>query len=488
MQPGEEYKALSRGALVNTIGQICRLMRGLSLILFARFLGAETFGLYFLVWSLTEIVHFASLLGLQHGALWHASELAAQNRQREIRRSIFKIFGLGQVMGLLGVGLVYLVGPWIAEVILKQERVAQYWFLFSLTIPFYIGSHILVHALRSTLKMHYEVWVFYILVPAVILAAGAGFLWAGWGLTGCILAHLIAQIAGLFLALAFFVRVFPQAKALPAKVNWRIFLPYSIYLGGMDILQIVKQRLDLIVLGRFLSLEMVGIYGALAEVGFVIRKIRHIFEAILLPLISRLHALHDPGRLKEQLIVTIRWVLIVALGFYGVLWIAPAEILKIFGAGFAVGATALIFFAAGEIAHGTLGLMEADLQMAGKSNIVFFNWVLTLLLNFVLLWWLVPIYGLSGAAIATAATLTSIGILRVFQVKRLEGFCPFHRSQLKPIVACVASLGLCLLLPIPWKLLTVGLYLVFFLGLLKVIGLEREDQSAWARFKSRFRN
>lgn len=488
MERGEEYKALSRGALVNTIGQICRLMRGASLVIFARWLGAGDFGLYFLVWGLTEIVHLTFLLGLHNGALWHASELAAQNRAGEIRRSVLQIFWVGLVLGCLGIVFVYALGPWIAETILKQEQTAHYWLLFSLTTPFFAGSRILVHSLRATLKMQYEVLTFYILEPAVILLAGFGFLLAGWGLTGCILAHLAAQAAGLTLALFFFLRLWPAAQALPARVFWRTLLPYSIYLGGMDVLQIVKQRLDLIILGRFLTLEMVGIYGALSEVGFVIRKIRQIFEAILLPIISRLRALKDPCRLQQQFAVTIRWVLIVALGFYGVLAIVPGPILKIFGAGFAVGAAALLIFAAGEIVHGTLGLMEGDLQMAGKSNIIFMNWALTLVLNFALLWWLVPLHGLIGAASATALTLTTLGCLRVFQVKKLEGFYPFALSQFKPIAACAASLGLCLLLPIPWKLLTVGFYLVFFLGLLKAIGLEPEDQAAWERFKARQRD
>lgn len=488
MEAGEEYKTLSRGALVNTIGQICRLMRGASLVIFARWLGAGDFGLYFLVWGLTEIVHLTFLLGLHNGALWHASELAAQNRAGEIRRSVLQIFWAGLGLGVLGIIFVYTLGPWIAEAILKQEQTARHWLLFSLTTPFFAGSRILVHSLRATLKMHYEVLTFYILEPAVILLAGFGFLLAGWGLTGCILAHLFAQAAGLTLALFFFLRLWPVSQALPAKVSWRTLLSYSIYLGGMDILQIVKQRLDLIILGRFLNLEMVGIYGALSEVGFVVRKIRQIFEAILLPIISRLRTLKDPARLRGQFVVTIRWVLIVAFGFYGVLAIAPGPILKIFGAGFAVGSAALLIFAAGEIVHGTLGLMEGDLQMAGKSNIIFMNWALTLALNFVLLLWLVPLYGLTGAASATALTLTAVGCLRVFQVKRLEGFFPFDRSQIKPLAACVIALLVSTLPPLPSKLLAVGLYLALFLAALKCLKLEVEDRAAWERFKKRFRN
>lgn len=482
MNPGDEYKTFSKGATVNTVGQIFRLTRAASLVIFARFLGAKDFGLYFLVWSLTEIVQGAFSLGLQGGALWLASEKMAEGKKEEIRPLTLKIFIVETFLGILAVLIVFLFGPWVAEHLIKKPEASFPWFIFSLTTPFYFGSRVLGSALRATLKMHYEVLIYFCLEPAVILIVGIITLLLGLGIEGCVIAHLVSSIAGFILALILFAKAYPKESAAKnISPAWRPLLTYSFYLGGVDLLQLIKQRLDLIILGRFLTLEMVGIYSAVSEIGFIIKKIRNLFDTILMPIISRLRALKDKERLRRQFIVTLRWILILSLAFYGVLWISPSSILKIFGAHFAVGGEALLIFSLGEIFFATLGILECDLQMTGKSNIIFLNWGATVVINFVLLYLWIPKWGLNGAALATAAVLILMGVVRVFQVKFLEGFFPFHFSQAKVLAAWILSLLFTHFLSIPWKPLAIVLYLTCYFLFIRLFGLEAEDRKILKR-------
>jgi O-antigen/teichoic acid export membrane protein len=105
-----------------------------------------------------------------------------------------------------------------------------------------------------------------------------------------------------------------------------------------------------------------------------------------------------------------------------------------------------------------------------------------LVLNVLLNLWLIPAYGIVGAAVAWALSLAVVNAARVVQVKRLIGALPVSAGMAKGLAAGAAALGAGLLvralLPAGFGTLVAGLaaIAVVYLGAVLGLGLSREDR------------
>ena len=79
---------LARGVLVNSLGVLLKTSRPLYLVLFARSLGIEDFGIYLLAFAIQEAVSKVATLGLNWGGKQVIGYLYTAGRQSEMRRQI----------------------------------------------------------------------------------------------------------------------------------------------------------------------------------------------------------------------------------------------------------------------------------------------------------------------------------------------------------------------------------------------------------------
>lgn len=101
-------------------------------------------------------------------------------------------------------------------------------------------------------------------------------------------------------------------------------------------------------------------------------------------------------------------------------------------------------------------------------------------LNFVL----VPVYGILGAALATAAAIVLMNALTLLSVRRLLGFWPYNRLYVKPAAAGILAtavvylgkLGLSLPMGVQTVLVLGPLFLVSYTVLIVIFGLSSSDR------------
>ena len=123
------------------------------------------------------------------------------------------------------------------------------------------------------------------------------------------------------------------------------------------------------------------------------------------------------------------------------------------------------------------------LIMSGRSNIVFINSVVLLIVALALDFWLVPVYGLMGAAVAGAFVIASVNIVRLGEVWFLMRMHPFSRAYFKPLVAALPAFVVGLMWR-QWLPLYSFVYLAlacltvggFYLVSLLMLGLDQGDR------------
>ena len=179
---------------------------------------------------------------------------------------------------------------------------------------------------------------------------------------------------------------------------------------------------DTIMIGYYLDETGVGVYRLAFKVATLITFAQFAINSIAAPMFSSFYAKKDlPGMKKITRNIGYMNIAISTPIFIAII-IFPNFVLDIFGEEFSAGVSPLIVLAIGQIINALCGPVMYLLNMTGKEkkarNIIIVASVINLALNF----YFIPIYGLMGAAYATAISTSVWNVMAVIQIKKDYGF------------------------------------------------------------------
>jgi O-antigen/teichoic acid export membrane protein len=249
---------------------------------------------------------------------------------------------------------------------------------------------------------------------------------------------------------------------------------------------------DRIMLGYFRASKDLGIYSAAAVISQQAGLITYSFGYIFCPIISDLYHRREFGDLQRLYKTVTRWIVSVNVVLLVLLILFSRQIMAIFGSEFTAGGLVLVVLAAAHLIGYVSGgaLVGYVLRMSGKQDIELMNAIVLLVLNIVLNLWLIPLYGILGAAVATGISFTVISALRIAEVCLLLQMHPYDRNYHKSFVAAAVVVLLAVFLSrwtmtAPyWIFVMAALALLYFVVLF-FLGLEYEDRMIWETIKSR---
>ncbi|MFQ5640708.1 MAG: polysaccharide biosynthesis C-terminal domain-containing protein, partial [bacterium] len=147
------------------------------------------------------------------------------------------------------------------------------------------------------------------------------------------------------------------------------------------------------------------------------------------------------------------------------------------------GSTALYFLVFGELINAGAGSVGYMLMMTGRPKMNLINAIILCLMTLGLGLWLIPQYGILGAALTTAVSVAIINILRLIEVYYFERIHPYNQYFTKPIVAGVCSLIFVLVFRyfIPttngvYTMVSILLFGLVFIATLIFLKLQQEDK------------
>ena len=149
--------------------------------------------------------------------------------------------------------------------------------------------------------------------------------------------------------------------------------------------------------------------------------------------------LYHQGRLDEVrriYRVATGWVLRLSLPAFVALLVFPEQLLRLVGGpGLAGGAAVTVVLALGQLVNAATGPCGTLLNMSGRVSVNMADNLAALLLNVLLNLWLIPAYGILGAAVAWAVSLAAVNIARVWQVRAQVHTVPVTAGMVKGLVA-----------------------------------------------------
>ena len=489
---------LAGGTLVNFVGKLGRLTKGTFIAAVKVLFGAEIVGLYEVAWGVAFTLSRVGLYGLHRGVVKQVVEARVAEDDEAANRSIGAALGLGTVLSLIVVGVTVAAAPPLLHAVYPDlPTLVPALRIMIWAVPLLTLTGIFIAATRALRIMRFDVYVTSIAGPIILL--GAGVLAGVWeaGLIGLSLAQIVMAIGMSLMALYYFERHF-SLKACLSHIGtmrqWRVLHGFSFPVMLLELLGNIITRLDILMLAAYAGAAEAGIYAIARRAASATMKLPQSFDPIFSSIVSDLSYRRQYDELSARLVSVARWSLTVNLPVTAVVLLAGDVILSLLGEDTVMGAGALVILCLGMLVYSVFVANEQLLIMSGRQYLCLLDTLLWVGLNAGLNWWLIPDYGLVGAAVVASLTMNLINILRMAQVWVIYRCHSFHWSQLKPIGAAAAALALAYglkswlpLEPIWAKVMSCVVFMPVYLGGLFLLRLDPEDRMLLGRVMRRLR-
>ncbi len=191
------------------------------------------------------------------------------------------------------------------------------------------------------------------------------------------------------------------------------------------LLTIIRERFVVIIVGLFVGAAAAGLFRLADQLANSINRLTEVFARPMFAELSRLYGQSENSKLRSLFLRSLRLSAISGLTMFGILILFGEHILLLMSGPEFVAAYPLLLLLAGATIIGLIVVgLEPLLQAADRATTAFITRLLSLVFLAALLVWLLPAYGVFGAAlamlmsaIATALLLMLIG-WRLLQVLR----------------------------------------------------------------------
>ena len=209
-------------------------------------------------------------------------------------------------------------------------------------------------------------------------------------------------------------------------------LSFSVPLLAVSMLMMVMSWTDTLMLGYFKSPDVVGLYNAALPLANLLSMTLSSMSFIYIPTISQLYSKNLMNELKRSYIILTKWIFLVTLPLFFVLFLFPDIMLNLlFGSRYIGASVALQILAFGFFLNICLGFTYNTLLVLGKSKFLMCTFAISAIINIILNMVLIPPMGIVGASLASAFSLTVVKILNMVKLYRFFGVHPFVKNYLK---------------------------------------------------------
>ena len=418
-----------RGAAASLVMTAASMLLGVTnSVLLGRSLGPEQFGLYSFVLIVVGLVTVPFWYGMSVLLTRETARMAASGTRGQMGDLLGWSFGWA-ARAIVAVTALAAVMLWLLSGWLGPGRTA----VCLVGLPFIALS--IVQPLNSSLLRGLGGLVrsqFADLVarPAMVLLGlllvlgifGRHFMTAQSGLAISMLAMLIGTgLSGYWLIVTW------QTMRLAARRGAEPYLPSYRFrnllaFSAVAVLSALYGSIDTLMLDRLDGDAALGVYRIAMTALQLVNSLVAAINTITQPSVASLHIAGDQGRLQRLLTANSRATLALVAVPAAVLILFGAPLLRVvFGEAFVAGAPALAIGAAGQLVTVLAGPVWNVLSMTGHERSALRFLLIATVSNFALCALLIPAFGMTGAAIGTAAGNIVFVSLMSFNERRLAG-------------------------------------------------------------------
>lgn len=394
----------------------------LAQIIQARLMGEFEYGIFAFVWVLVVVFGNLSCLGF-HTAVIRFLPQHHNRGEQELVRGLHwsaRVIAMASATILAVLGLLFLK--------FFNHIVPDYWlvplFLGLFTLPMIALGDVLDGTARANGWIFTALTPTFIIRPVLILGFMLLAVWLGEdrsARTAMVAALAATYLTSVMQFIRVKIRLHTRFGAGPMAHTLSPWLRFSLPLFLVDGIGFLLTNSDVVVVGLYLPPDQVAVYFAAAKTIALVQFVYFSVKAAAAPRFSAIMARDDSQELATFAGEAARWSFWPALGV-GLCVLALGHVLLgFFGAGFTSGHSLMAILFLGILAKASVGPGEVLLNMAGKQKLCVTLYACILAANICLNVTLIPLYGLYGAASATAGAMVIEAILLHIAVRRTLG-------------------------------------------------------------------
>lgn len=487
-----DIRQVAGGAGLAFVGRLGALIEAVSVVVFTWAYGAETFGLFAVLWSYVKVTTALSDAAMTTSLQRFVPRVSKEQEANVAGFALKLSFIIATVFALVGTYFAPALSSIINVGDTDQKHLTDVIRLYVWVLPFWTAVEVGTAAIRARRKFGPEIRVRIFYEQFLRLVAAVAFFYFGLNTYGLFLAHLLSVVLAALLALRLVARHYDMRAVLVAPMTGPLakdMRKYGFSVMPSNLIKKLFSEFPVMMLNFVLpggaGAAAGGYYSVARKLASALQVVRLAFEYVMAPLAAEKSGNHDKHRLENMYAFATRLSVCLALPFGAALYMARGDILSALEPEFQAAATAIAVLVAGRVLEAASGPSQSIIEMLGHRFLPPINGLVGLFVFIGIGWMLIPTQGVTGAAIAAATGLNITAYLAFIQSGVMFKLVPYNRDFLKPVAISLMSAGALVAfaevgpkLPSPAGLIIATLGLIVALLLLVRYGLKREDAVA----------
>jgi len=439
-----EMGRISRQSGIVFAGTIFTAVLGYAFkVYLARVLGAEALGLYALGITIIGFIGILNGLGLPDSAVRFVALYGAAKKFEALRSFLWNSTWMLLAANLVFAAVVLKAGPWIAIHFYHSPQLVRYLPLFAVIMITGAFTTFFGKVLAGYKEVGRRTVITRFVASPLAMAVTIVLITLGGGLWGYLVAQIVSGIVVMALLISLAWQLTPVAARSPdVRKLWVAPEVWSFSAAGFGIglLEFFMGQTDRVALGFYRGAHDVGIYAVaallIAYEPIILMSVNQIFA----PVIADIHTRGEYVLLGRLFQTLTKWMLGLTFPLAIVMITFARPIMRIFGHDFEVGWPILIIGTCGQLVNCGVGSVGCLLFMSGNQRRLIRVQMVMAMVMVALCFWLVPLWGLLGAAVAAAVTNVGTNVWNLVEVRSALKLSPYNRSYLKILPSIVGAL------------------------------------------------
>lgn len=390
-------------------------------VVLAKNLTVSDYGLFFAIYSFMFMAFILKDLGLGQATSKFIPEAIAANDFRKVRFIVIFSFLVTISISIILLVLTVLGSHIIANYYLKMPLAAPLVRLFGLIFFFFAIEALIVYVISAFQK--HKIYAFF-QVFRQVLALIFLFLFFMFSvkIEYALLAYLLTSIVTVILFIFMSRRIMPEffnSKYGLDKNLSKNMLKFGVSTLLISIGGLVLQSADSVMLTIFKTTQDVGIYNAAVPIANLLLYIGSALSVVLIPLTSELMIKKMSGTIKIGIMSLYKYSFMILLPLVCIGFMYAGGIITIlFGSAYVSGALALQILLFGTTVYLLAQMNFSILSGIGEPQITARILIIGTVVNILLNLYLIPKWGIAGAALTTSASYLIMAIMSTLYVQR----------------------------------------------------------------------
>lgn len=420
-------KLLSSAGLV-FIGSLIQAFSRLGeRIIIGRSLSPDAYGEVTVGITIMIVGSVLAMVGVKQGLPQYLSRVtdSADLRGMWFSGTFISICGLSVIISIL-----VLFEGFILENFFELEGSRSVYRLFVISMVFYTIMKVAVNTLRGLENTKYRTYIQGLLYPISRIGTLVFLLSIGYGVVAAGYAYLLASVVSLIGAHIFLNKLLPVFGKFNPRTKDMFLFSLPLLISG--VLTLLLTKTDTLMVSYFRSSTDVGLYNAAFPIANSLVLVLSSFGFLYLPMASRLDSGGKRERVSRMYRLSSKWIYILTFPLFALLVTFPEQILRLFfGDAYSDAAVTLVILSIGIFINVAAGRSLETFAALGKPKFELVSNSIAFTLNLILNVLLIPIYGIIGAAIASAAAFAVLNIIAIIILSQYFGIYLFSSKVLR---------------------------------------------------------